>query len=128
MLRACAIRLASSARVAAGATVIHGPVADFFPSAAAALSSCRSFATNSTDIFNVHKDTPENNLDTPFDFTDANYEKAAEIISRYPSNYKASAVIPLLDLAQQQNKGWLPLTAMNKVRPSLHRAGCCGES
>ena len=41
--------------------------------------------------------------------------QAAEIIARYPSNYKASAVIPLLDLAQKQNDGWLSLNAMNRV-------------
>jgi NADH:ubiquinone oxidoreductase subunit E len=38
-----------------------------------------------------------------------------KIISRYPPNYKASAVIPLLDLAQQQNEGWLSLSALNRV-------------
>ncbi|KAJ6684999.1 putative proteinDH DEHYDROGENASE UBIQUINONE FLAVOPROTEIN 2 MITOCHONDRIAL [Salix purpurea] len=38
-----------------------------------------------------------------------------EIISHYPSNYKQSAVIPLLDLAQQQHGGWLPVSAMNAV-------------
>ena len=37
------------------------------------------------------------------------------MVSRYPSNYKQSAVIPLLDLAQQQNEGWLSLAAMNRV-------------
>ena len=123
MLRACATRLAASARVAIGAAAAHGP-AELLPAAAAGLSSCRAFATNSTDIFNIHKNTPENNLETPFDFTDGNYEKVAEIMSRYPTNYKASAVIPLLDLAQQQNKGWLPLTAMNKVRRSFGERGC----
>jgi NADH dehydrogenase (ubiquinone) flavoprotein 2 len=41
--------------------------------------------------------------------------QVAEVVSRYPSNYKQSAVIPLLDLAQQQNEGWLSLAAMNKV-------------
>ena len=41
--------------------------------------------------------------------------KAAEIIGRYPPNYKQSAVIPLLDLAQQQNQGWLSLAALNRV-------------
>ena len=41
--------------------------------------------------------------------------QVAEIISRYPSNYKQSAVIPLLDLAQQQNSGWLSLAALNRV-------------
>ena len=45
--------------------------------------------------------------------------QAAEIISRYPSNYKASAVIPLLDLAQQQNGGWLSLAALNRVAQVL---------
>ncbi len=38
-----------------------------------------------------------------------------EILSHYPSNYKQSAVIPLLDLAQQQHGGWLPVSAMNAV-------------
>ncbi|EFH59657.1 predicted protein, partial [Arabidopsis lyrata subsp. lyrata] len=36
-----------------------------------------------------------------------------EILSYYPSNYKQFAVIPLLDLAQQQHGGWLPVSAMN---------------
>lgn len=46
----------------------------------------------------------------------------AEIISRYPTNYKASALIPLLDLAQQQNDGWLSLAAMNRVAKILDMA------
>ena len=29
----------------------------------------RGFATNSTDVFNIHKDTPENNVNTKFEFT-----------------------------------------------------------
>lgn len=48
--------------------------------------------------------------------------QAAEIMSHYPRNYKASAVIPLLTLAQNQNKGWLPLSAMNKVAEVLEMA------
>lgn len=43
-------------------------------------------------------------------------------MSRYPTNYKQSAVIPLLDLAQQQNSGWLSLNAMNKVAEVLGMA------
>lgn len=62
-----------------------------------------------------HRDTEYNNQDTPFDFTPENYHRVNEILSRYPSNYKTSAIIPLLDLAQRQNGGWLPLTAMQKV-------------
>jgi len=35
--------------------------------------------------------------------------------AKYPSNYKQSAIIPLLDLAQRQAGNFLPLAAMNKV-------------
>ena len=45
--------------------------------------------------------------------------QAAEIMSHYPKNYRTSAVIPLLTLAQTQNQGWLPLAAMNKVAEVL---------
>ncbi len=34
----------------------------------------RGFATNSHDVFNVHRDEPHNNKDTKFDFTPANYK------------------------------------------------------
>ena len=37
------------------------------------------------------------------------------IIDRYPTNYKQAGIIPLLDLAQRQNGGWLPVVAMDKV-------------
>ena len=43
-----------------------------------------------------------------------------EILSQYPSNYKQSAVIPLLDLAQQQHGGWIPVSAMNEVCQLCH--------
>ena len=42
-----------------------------------------------------------------------------EIMARYPDNYKRSAVIPLLTVAQTQNKGFLTLSAMNKVAEIL---------
>ena len=48
--------------------------------------------------------------------------QVAEILSRYPTNYKQSAVIPVLDLAQQQNEGWLSLGAMNRVANILDMA------
>jgi hypothetical protein len=37
--------------------------------------SSRAFATNSHDIFNIHKHSPDNNWNTEFDFTPANYKK-----------------------------------------------------
>ncbi|CAI0385680.1 unnamed protein product [Linum tenue] len=66
-------------------------------------------------IFVQHIDSPDNNPDMPWEFNSQNQEKVKEIISHYPSNYKQSAVIPLLDLAQQQHGGWLPVSAMNAV-------------
>ncbi|OSX69649.1 hypothetical protein BU14_1309s0003 [Porphyra umbilicalis] len=50
---------------------------------------------------------------------DENYDKIDVLLARYPSNYRASGVIPLLDLAQRQAGGWLPLSAMNKVAKIL---------
>ncbi|PPD68130.1 hypothetical protein GOBAR_DD34996 [Gossypium barbadense] len=62
-----------------------------------------------------HIDGPDNNPDLPWEFSEANKAKVKGILSHYPSNYKQSAVIPLLDLAQQQHGGWLPVSAMNAV-------------
>lgn len=46
-------------------------------------------------------------------------EKINAVITRYPPNYKQSAVIPVLDIVQQINGGWLSLSAMNKVAAIL---------
>ena len=45
--------------------------------------------------------------------------QVAEVLAKFPTNYKQSACIPLLDLAQKQNKGWLTLAAMNRVSEIL---------
>lgn len=62
-----------------------------------------------------HKDTPDNNETTFFDFTDENYARVEKILAKYPANYRQAAIIPLLDLAQRQarelmkyRQGWLP--------------------
>ena len=44
---------------------------------------------------------------------------ARKIIGRYPKGRQASAVMPLLDLAQRQYGGWLPTAAMNHVADML---------
>ncbi|XP_072425970.1 NADH dehydrogenase [ubiquinone] flavoprotein 2, mitochondrial isoform X2 [Chiloscyllium punctatum] len=62
----------------------------------------------------VHRDTPDNNPDTPFDFTPENYKRLDVILCSYPEGHKSAAVIPVLDLAQRQH-GWLPISAMNKL-------------
>lgn len=63
----------------------------------------------------VHRDSPDNNEDTPFEFSKENAERAEAIMTIYPDGHKRAAVIPLLDLAQRQNGGWLPISAMHHV-------------
>lgn len=57
-----------------------------------------------------------------FAFTSKNRETADRIISRYPEGRQASAVMPLLDLAQRQARGWLPKAAMDHVAEILDMA------
>ena len=57
-----------------------------------------------------------------FAFTEANDALAATIIARYPEGRQASAVMPLLDLAQRQAGGWLPRAAMDFVAARLAMA------
>jgi len=72
-----------------------------------------------SDALSTHKDAPENNRSTPFDFTPENYEECKKIIAKYPAGYQRAAMIPMLDLAQRQHGGWLPLAAMDKVAKIL---------
>ena len=54
-----------------------------------------------------------------FSFTDENLDRARKIIGKYPKGRQASAVIPLLDIAQRQNANWLPRAAMDYVADLL---------
>lgn len=54
-----------------------------------------------------------------FSFDENHGAEARKIIGRYPAGRQASAVIPLLDLAQRQYGGWLPTAAMNHVADML---------
>jgi len=67
----------------------------------------------------VHRDVPENNPNTPFKFTAENLKRCDVIIANYPEGHEAAACIPLLDLAQRQHDGWLPITAMHEVAKIL---------
>ncbi len=55
----------------------------------------------------------------PFLFSKANSTLAKQIVARYPKGRQASAVLPLLDLAQRQSGGWLPQSAMRYVAEYL---------
>ena len=50
-----------------------------------------------------------------FTFTEANHKKIAELVAKYPKGRQASAVMPLLWLAQQQHDNWIPEAAMEEI-------------
>ena len=62
----------------------------------------------------VYKKINEN-----FEWSNENFKKISEIIKKYPTSRIQSAVIPLLDLAQRQNNGWLSKNSMEKVAETL---------
>jgi NADH-quinone oxidoreductase E subunit len=57
-----------------------------------------------------------------FAFTQETKAAADKIVAKYPPGRQASAVIPLLDLAQRQHGGWLPRAAMDHVAGVLGMA------
>lgn len=54
-----------------------------------------------------------------FFFTAENLAAAKKIIAQYPAGKQASAILPLLDLAQRQAGGWLPRAAVAYVAEML---------
>jgi NADH-quinone oxidoreductase E subunit len=57
-----------------------------------------------------------------FAFTAENLARAKAIMAKYPPGRQASAVLPLLDLAQRQHDNWLPRAAMDAVAEMLGMA------
>ncbi len=54
-----------------------------------------------------------------FVFSASSEERVTEFLARYPEGRQASAVLPLLDLAQRQHGGWLPKAAIRHVASRL---------
>ncbi len=54
-----------------------------------------------------------------FAFTAENLEKAKAFIAKYPAGRQRSATMPLLDLAQRQHDGWVPLAAIRHIAEML---------
>src|SRR5262245_55323356 len=57
-----------------------------------------------------------------FVFSAANLKTADAIVAKYPKGKHQSALLPLLDLAQRQNGGWLPPAALDYVADYLNLA------
>lgn len=56
---------------------------------------------------------------TSFAFDSENLKRVEAIIAKYPTGRQASAVMPLLDIAQRQSGGWLTQAAMDYVADYL---------
>jgi NADH-quinone oxidoreductase E subunit len=54
-----------------------------------------------------------------FDWTAESQAEIAKIVARYPEGRQASAVIPLLDIAQRQHHNWIPLKAIDRIAETL---------
>jgi NADH dehydrogenase (ubiquinone) flavoprotein 2 len=74
---------------------------------------------NMSAALSTHMDTPYNNANTHFEFTPESMKKIEKVLTKFPANYKQSAVMPVLFIAQEQNDNWLPLVAMDKVAELL---------
>lgn len=61
-----------------------------------------------------HRNSADNNPSIPFKFNAQNEKLMAEILKRYPPQYKKAAVMPLLDLGQRQH-GFTSISVMNEV-------------
>jgi NADH-quinone oxidoreductase E subunit len=70
----------------------------------------------------LHIEGPPFEQPASFAFTRENLEKAKHYIAKYPPGRQASAVLPLLDLAQRQSGNWLPKAAMDYVGEMLDMA------
>jgi NADH-quinone oxidoreductase E subunit len=57
-----------------------------------------------------------------FAFTAQNMKVIKALLAKYPSDYKASAVIPVLDLAQRQHDNWIPMKAIEVIADLLDMA------
>ena len=61
------------------------------------------FRTNVYRLFPQHLQSPDNNEETFFDFTEENYERANRILRKYPDNYRqvrwfiSACIVYLLD-------------------------------
>ena len=61
----------------------------------------------------------ENLQPKAFEFSSSNLTIIESLINKYPMGKKASAILPVLDLAQRQNDNWLSLAAIKVVSEIL---------
>jgi NADH-quinone oxidoreductase subunit E len=73
----------------------------------------------------VRRPAPKSEQPENFEFTKDNLSLAKSHIAKYPVGRQASAVLPLLDLAQRQHNNWVPMAAVDYIAnmldmPAIH--------
>ena len=63
--------------------------------------------------------TISNTNSNTFEWSKENFSKIKIIIEKYPRGKQQSAVVPVLDIAQKQNNGWLTKNIVEKVADTL---------
>ena len=62
------------------------------------------------------------NQPNSFKFSKENEAEINRVIAKYPKGRQASAVMPLLDLAQRQHENWIPMKAIELIANKLDMA------
>ena len=57
-----------------------------------------------------------------FAFSAENEAEIKRIVAKYPKGRQASAVMPLLDMAQRQHENWIPMKAVELIAEKLDMA------
>ena len=69
-----------------------------------------------------HRERPDDHQGMRFEFNEEAWAKINSELKKYPPNWKQSAVLACLDVAQQQNYGHLTVSAMDRVAEVLEMA------
>ena len=62
------------------------------------------------------------NQPNSFKFSKENEAEIKRVIAKYPKGRQASAVMPLLDIAQRQHDNWIPMKAIELIASKLDMA------
>lgn len=68
----------------------------------------------------VKRPAPKEQQPETFIFTKENLQLAEKHIAKYPEERQASAILPLLQIAQKQHDNWLPMKAIEYVAQMLN--------
>merc|ERR1740139_55965 len=91
-----------------------------------AMLTTRNQSVRQFSAYAQHRNTEDNTEETPFEFTPESHAAIEQLLTKYPDNYKCSAVIPALFIAQKQNSNFL--TMFNRTKLGKYHLQVCGTT